>query len=130
MRTTRARIAAFWIAAGSGAALVLAGSHSAEAQCLLESPTLDRSAVESSQCLACHAGSGGPAVSLHDSHPVERDYAEAWMARRGDLRAIPAPELALARGRVTCASCHDGASPHPHQTALPMASLCQGCHGL
>ena len=126
MRTTRTKVVSL-LAAGAGAALVLAGHHSAEAQCLLET-SVDRSTVQSRQCLACHDGSGGPAVPVHDSHPVERPYADAWMARRASLRSIPAPEIVLADGPVTCASCHDGAAPNPHQTALPLAQLCQGCH--
>jgi len=127
MRTTHAAVLSL-LAAGSCAALVLVGTHTAEAQCLLQSPGLDRSAVDSRRCLACHDGSAGPAVPLHDSHPVERSYADAWMAQRGHLRAIPAPELVLAAGRVTCATCHAGASPHPASTALPGSRLCQGCH--
>ena len=127
MRTTRTKIVSL-LAAGSCVALVLTGSHAAEAQCLLVSPSLDRASVESRHCLACHNGSAGPAVPLHDSHPVDRAYADAWLQRRAGLRAIPALEIVLAGGRVTCTSCHDGASSFPRKTALPQATLCQGCH--
>jgi hypothetical protein len=97
--------------------------------CLLTAPGFDRSAGSSAACLSCHDGTAALSVSTH-AHPLERSFADAWLAHRADLRGIPARELVLVNGLVTCLACHDGASPHPRHLALPLAELCQGCHGL
>jgi hypothetical protein len=112
------------------AALALAARRGAAADptCLLASADFDRSRCTSAACLSCHDGTCAPSVSGERSHPVDRPYANAWLRGTLSLRSIPAAELVLAAGVVTCATCHDGASPMPHRTAIPRDRICQGCH--
>lgn len=125
MRTTRPAVLC---AIATAALALVAAGVSGTSTCLLLVPGFQRASADSRACLGCHDGTAAGAVSLHASHPVERVYADAWMERRADLRAIPARELVLAKGLVTCATCHDGASSHPHHTAVPPEGLCRGCH--
>jgi hypothetical protein len=87
----------------------------------------DRARTPSSRCLACHDGTSGQCLGL--SHPVEVDYARAAMRDPGryvPASALPA-DVPLVNGRVSCVSCHDGASTHPAHTVEP-ARLCLACH--
>jgi predicted CXXCH cytochrome family protein len=90
-------------------------------------------------CLSCHDGLAAPGVEYattrgagHGSHPVDVDYAQASMRPRARFRpqgALPA-SVVLPGGKVTCTSCHDGASREKHHTAMPMerSRLCTSCH--
>jgi hypothetical protein len=115
---------------GSCAALALCARAGAapDPTCLLASADFDRSQCSSAACLSCHDGTCAPSVCGERSHPVDRPYANAWLRGTLSLRSIPAPQLVLAAGVVTCATCHDGASALPHRTAIPRNRICQGCH--
>jgi formate-dependent nitrite reductase cytochrome c552 subunit len=121
--TTRAAILA------ACAALALAPVRgAADSTCLLASADFDRARATSAACLSCHDGSCASAVSGDRSHPVDRAYASGWLRGTLSLRSIPARELVLSAGVVTCATCHDGRSGLPHHTAMPQARICEGCH--
>ncbi|HET7827008.1 MAG TPA: hypothetical protein VFK90_16855, partial [Anaeromyxobacter sp.] len=111
--TSRAAI----LAACAVLALASRRVGAADPTCLLATADFDRSRCSSSACLSCHDGTCAPSVSGERSHPVDRPYASAWLRGTLSLRSIPAPELVLAAGVVTCATCHDGASALPHRTA-------------
>lgn len=116
------------VAACAALALAAARGVASDPTCLLASPGFDRSRCTSGVCLSCHDGTCASAISGERSHPVERAYAPAWLRRTAGLRSIPAPELVLSAGVVTCATCHDGGSALPHRTAIPQNRICQGCH--
>ncbi|MBI3182985.1 MAG: hypothetical protein HYZ28_12685 [Myxococcales bacterium] len=118
--------------------LLAAGHAYAEEVELCELSGVERSSVNSGQCIACHDGS----IASHalfssgagdGSHAVEIDYEQT---RLGSNWLVPGAELPsaliLSGGRITCATCHDGASAEPHRTALPMigSAMCFGCHAL
>jgi len=98
---------------------------------------VDRARTPSLRCVACHDGSSGMAVTIgpagagHGDHPVEVDYAA--VAARQPGRYVPLTQLPedvpLVDGKVTCTSCHDGASRHPGRV-VRAGSLCQSCHDL
>lgn len=92
-------------------------------------------------CLSCHDGSvASNHVSLarnagmERSHPVDIVYASSLARLPGKLhvRYDMPQRLVLPDGRVTCITCHDGASSEPFHVALPMngSRLCFGCHNL
>jgi hypothetical protein len=99
---------------------------------------VDRARTSSLRCVACHDGSSGvpvtigPAGAGHGDHPVEVDYG--WTASRSPKRYVPLArlpaEIRLVDGKVTCTTCHDGASPHRGRVALGGRGLCQACHDL
>jgi predicted CXXCH cytochrome family protein len=60
-------------------------------------------------------------------HPLDVRYAPAWLTRR-DLRPMIPAAIVLADGRITCTSCHDGASPYRRKIAVPPGELCTSCH--
>lgn len=89
-------------------------------------------------CLSCHDGLTASGVEYatgrggHGSHPVDVDYGQAAMRPRARFRpqaSLPA-SVVLPGGRVTCTSCHDGASSEKSHTAMPMdrSRLCLSCH--
>lgn len=102
---------------------------------------LDAASIE---CIACHEGSIGPAVSYHLAgqkgltfqgrsltHPVGVDYAAAALANR-ELRSIDdlSQLISLYEGKVGCTSCHN-----PFSTEADMlvfnnrgSALCLECH--
>lgn len=91
----------------------------------------DRITTTSIECLSCHDGT--VTESIAESHPFDVDY-DAARTRSSDLRprgALPA-NLVLPGGKVTCLTCHDGASTEPAKTSLPQAGsqLCFACHAL
>jgi hypothetical protein len=96
----------------------------------------DRATTPSVRCMACHDGGAGQPIEFpmggdqdSMSHPVDVDYA-ATAARHPDRYASPAAlprEVPLVQGKVSCTSCHDGASPDPRHVAIP-ERLCQSCH--
>lgn len=108
---------------------------------------VERSKVDSARCIACHDGSVTSAVpySYHStgdlsgldlgargSHPIEFDYGSASLRRPNRLAPVEQlnPALVLSGGKVTCATCHDGKSPHPYRTAVRMdgSAMCFACH--
>jgi hypothetical protein len=111
-----------------GLAAAAPASDAADAAPTCELGRSDRARTPSTRCLACHDGTA--AAALGPSHPVEVDYARAAM--RDPRRYVPASalprEITLVNGNVSCASCHDAASPQRAHTA--MAGLCQACHRL
>ncbi len=118
-----------WKAIAAGVLGVALSARAGDRQAPCELPRADRAAAASATCLACHDGSA--ARGLGESHPVEVDYPAAF-ARDPDRYAPAAslpPEVLLVGGRVTCTSCHDGASPHRARAVEP-ARLCQACHRL
>jgi hypothetical protein len=75
----------------------------------------------SSDCLACHA-TEAPKVAIHNSHPVDRDYAEAAEKRPRDLRTreeVGRTGLALEGGKVGCLTCHSLSSPWKYRVRIP-----------
>lgn len=109
---------------------------------LCELRTADRARATTRSCLACHDGTVAPATA-HDPagahrgsglHPVEIDYDRAAMRAGTSLlpRGALAPALVLPGGKLTCTTCHDGASRLPARTALPMSGsrLCLACHAM
>ncbi len=91
----------------------------------------DRITTTSAECLSCHDGT--VTTSIGESHPYDVDYDGA-RARSSNLRprgALPA-NLVLPGGKVTCTTCHDGASTEPAKTSLPLvgSQLCFACHAL
>lgn len=114
---------------------------------ICELAVVDRSGVRSFTCMACHDGTVGRATEYrggggwegmagapdgNSSHPVDMNYEVARRRRPGFLR--PAAELpdalVLAKGLVTCATCHEGASTHLGRTAMTMdgSAMCLACH--
>lgn len=97
----------------------------------------DRSRTPSQACLSCHDGSAGTRAGFFGSgapgfganHPVEVDYRAA--AARAADRYVPAarlpPLVPLVNGKVTCTTCHDGASPFAKHVIDP-ERLCFACH--
>jgi hypothetical protein len=105
-------------------------------RCGLDTLPLDSAAHA---CLECHAAGkdrGAPVILTHSSHPVDVDY-RLTRPRATPLRSAPA---AIARGvvmpanRVTCLSCHSGASRERSRMRMPMedgpvaSRLCNACH--
>jgi predicted CXXCH cytochrome family protein len=103
--------------------------------------TRSRWVQTSESCVACHDGAIGDVVhasfpalgaGIGESHPVEVAYDEVVVRAPGRYRAraeLPRA-LWLPGGRVTCTTCHDGASSEPARVAMPLAAsrLCFGCH--
>ncbi len=103
----------------------------------------------SKQCLSCHDGSFGSAVTLntgqwqhrsslinHDSgsHPIGIDYEAARLARgaRNDLRPIDEVDrrITFYNGRVGCGSCHNPYSRIEKKLVMSnrRSALCFACH--
>jgi predicted CXXCH cytochrome family protein len=95
-------------------------------------------------CLGCHDGTSAAGVEvrragastsrMHDSHPVDVDYAMAELRRPSrfhTLASLP-PSLVLPGGKVTCVTCHDGASREQAHAAVTTdrSRLCTSCHDL
>lgn len=92
-------------------------------------------------CIGCHDGSLGPAVSYklgqgvwnHDSgvHPIGVAYRESRM-RRGGLIPVSMLDkrLRLFGGKIGCGTCHDIYSKLPNMLAMSNAGsdLCLSCH--
>jgi predicted CXXCH cytochrome family protein len=98
-----------------------------------------RATTDGSNCLSCHALADTPAGRIMRRHAAGDhgggiDYQVA--RRRGALHLRATEELSseivLVGGRVTCTSCHDGASGERKHLATRggMASLCVSCHAL
>ncbi len=99
----------------------------------------DRARTSSTRCIACHDGSTGAPIEFRMapdatggmSHPVEVDYDAASLrdpTHYHPSAALPR-EVPLVNGKVTCTSCHDGASPDPKRVAM-VPRLCESCHAL
>lgn len=102
---------------------------------------LDAASLE---CLACHEGSVGTAVSYQVagqealtfqgrslSHPVGVDYAAAASANR-ELRSLDdlSPLISLYEGKVGCTSCHNPFSSEADMLVFNNrgSALCLECH--
>lgn len=122
-----------------GAGAVSSPSHAAPNP-VCELGWAERSRTPSRACIACHDGTASPApVELFSmglpgssmSHPVDVDYSAAY--GRDPEHYLPPgalpPDVPLVDGKVTCTSCHDGASPDPKRVTNPIG-LCQSCHQL
>jgi len=101
----------------------------------------------SRSCMGCHDGTSATGVdyrgadappsrlsAMHRSHPVDVDYASAEVRRPRlfhPMASLPA-SLVLPGGKVTCGTCHDGASPEPAHAAISVSRsrLCTSCHDL
>jgi predicted CXXCH cytochrome family protein len=86
--------------------------------------TADRQTATVDSCSACHQS---------DGHPVGMHYAS--VAQEGNPAALRplsqlVPQIVLdSEGRISCTTCHDGASTRPHKTALDSRKmLCLACH--
>jgi predicted CXXCH cytochrome family protein len=99
---------------------------------------VNRQETTAQTCIACHDGtvasvSLAAAPGAHDAHPVDVSYDAATL-RNGRLhrRFDVSRALALPAGKVTCVTCHDGASEEPMHTALPMSGsrMCLSCHDI
>lgn len=109
---------------------------------------VNRAQADSRTCLACHDGTSAAGVAyqrphelgrtglsaMHTSHPVDVDYQLAWSRKPGLLHPTGAlPEaLALPQGKVSCTTCHDGASREKHHVSVSMSRsrLCASCHDI
>jgi predicted CXXCH cytochrome family protein len=82
----------------------------------------ERASTPAATCLECHEGHAG-------GHRIDIDYAAAAAEnpRLAPLERLP-PEVPLVDGRVSCTSCHDGASTIGALLALPPKQLCLSCH--
>lgn len=93
---------------------------------------VDRSRTSSETCLACHDGTAGPAISLHDfmdaSHPIGISYAAARENMSVRRFGPTDSQIVLPRGRVECVSCHALDGTGPHWTLKPSGNLCTACH--
>jgi len=104
------------------------GGTGSGGSCLLG--RVDREAATTSLCRSCHDGT----LAAHvDGHPVDIVY-EVAVARNPRLRTRYelSRRLALPEGKISCVTCHDGASREPMHTSLPMSrsALCFGCHAV
>jgi predicted CXXCH cytochrome family protein len=131
---------AAWAASVAAAALLLFASvaRPEERGEVCELSRVDRARTPSLRCVACHDGATaigvtiGPAGGGHGDHPVEVDYGSIAAQRPGryvPLARLPA-DVPLVDGKVTCTSCHDGASRHAGRVALGGHRLCLACHDL
>jgi hypothetical protein len=90
----------------------------AQGTCLL--PGASGAALSTRECVACHSGHDG-----HRSHPVDVDHESARYRTHGSGPGLrPAAEVVklgvfLPDGKVTCLTCHDGASPWKYRLAIP-----------
>jgi predicted CXXCH cytochrome family protein len=97
--------------------------------------TEDRTAATVQACVSCHDGlvTGTHAFVGDGEHPVDVSYD---MAAARDQRLLSRFEVSrriyLPEGKITCVSCHDGASTEPNHTAVSMnrSALCTSCHAL
>jgi len=107
---------------------------------------VNRAQADSRTCLGCHDGTSAAGVSyqrpeelgrtgqsaMHTSHPVDVDYQLAATRKPGMLHPAGAlPEsLMLPHGKVTCVTCHDGASREKNHMSVSMSRsrLCGSCH--
>jgi len=68
----------------------------------------------SQDCMTCHG--------LHQTHPVDVDYAAAAQRRAGAFRTadeVVRRGVFLPDGQVKCVTCHDARSPWKYRIALP-----------
>ncbi len=107
----------------------------------------DRQQASARSCLSCHDGTTGTAASyttpqdaaprlsaMHGAHPIEVVYAVARARNPSQLhpQELLPRGLVLPGGKVTCVTCHDGASREPHRAAVSLSRsrLCMSCHDL
>ena len=101
---------------------------------------------DSESCLSCHDGTLAPSMlhsptvtlfgtmglGLEKSHPVEIDYARAYLTSEGKLQAPSALNSAvrLHNGEVQCTTCHTCAEPTPEKLVMSNkgSRLCFSCH--
>ncbi|MFL5272871.1 MAG: cytochrome c3 family protein [Anaeromyxobacteraceae bacterium] len=108
-------------------------TRSAAELCTLR--TEDRTAATVQACVSCHDGlvTGAHAFVGIGEHPVDVSYDSA-AARNLRLltRFQVSRRIYLPEGKITCVSCHDGASAEPNHTAVSMnrSALCTSCHAL
>lgn len=107
---------------------------------------VNRAQTDTRTCLGCHDGTSATGVvyqrpgelghtgqsAMHSSHPVDVDYQLAWSRKPGLLNPSGAlPEnLMLPSGKVSCVTCHDGASREKNHVSVSMSRsrLCSSCH--
>jgi hypothetical protein len=102
--------------------------------CALQNAT--RGQTPSGACATCHpSGLGGEPGKFTmpgggTSHAVDVEYERVRVLRPDDFRraAELPPSITLVGGKITCTTCHDGASHHESQTALHGTELCRACH--
>jgi predicted CXXCH cytochrome family protein len=134
-----------------GSLLLPGAAKSYEPASLCELTRVDGATTNSFTCIACHDGTIGPAAHGRGSadaedrfglaaasggeeqgHPTQVDYERSRVRLSGLTavamlpRSIPLPE-----GKVSCTSCHNGASTEPFHTSMSMrgSALCFACHG-
>jgi len=109
---------------------------------------VNRAQTDTRTCLGCHDGTSATGVAyqrpselgrsgqsaMHSSHPVDVDYQLAAMKKPGLLHPSGGlPEnLLLPHGKVTCVTCHDGASREKNHVSVSMSRsrLCSSCHSI
>ena len=125
-----------WGAALAAAALAASAAAGASDAGGCELPRVDRQRATARDCMGCHDGSAGAAVSFQMArdgrgmdHPVDVDYASFAGARPDQYHpASTLPrEVPLPRGRIECTTCHDGASRDRKRVAA-VRDLCTACH--
>jgi hypothetical protein len=92
-----------------------------------ELATVERTRDNFLGCLACHDGVTAPSGIGLATAMVGKEYAPARLRRRGELKPLSrGSPVVLCNGRVTCTSCHDGASALPKKVAA--VDVCTVCH--
>jgi predicted CXXCH cytochrome family protein len=135
-RTIATLAAAAALLASSPARAALSRDTGGEGACVLAS--VARETATARLCLSCHDGTFGTAhlaaragsAAGPGVHPVDVSYDLAAARRRLRPRHEVSRRLVMPDGRVTCVTCHDGASPERYHLALTMSqsAMCQSCH--
>jgi predicted CXXCH cytochrome family protein len=125
--------AALLLASTSARSATVGGLRARDDVCTLR--TVERSEATTQSCLSCHDGTvaGGHAGFGSGEHPLDVSYDVAASRNlRFRARFEVSRRILLPGGKITCISCHDGASDEPKHTAMTMSrgTLCTSCHAM